>query len=112
MPFGAGWLAFLRSLTARGLRGVQLVVSDAHAGLVNAIGAGMTRGAHLCSSLMISETNGRVRQHGWSPAFQASPYASPPSSNPAVPAVASASHARKAGTSASGSPISIVTASP
>jgi putative transposase len=26
---GAGWLAFLRSLTARGLAGVQLVVSDA-----------------------------------------------------------------------------------
>ncbi len=36
---GAGWLAFLRSLTARGLTGVQLVVSDAHTGLVNAIGA-------------------------------------------------------------------------
>jgi transposase-like protein len=36
---GAGWLAFLRSLTARGLSGVQLVVSDAHAGLVAAIGA-------------------------------------------------------------------------
>ncbi|GAA3214847.1 hypothetical protein GCM10020256_15970 [Streptomyces thermocoprophilus] len=28
---GAGWLAFLRSLIARGLSGVQLVVSDAHA---------------------------------------------------------------------------------
>lgn len=36
---GAGWLAFLRSLVARGLSGVQLVVSDAHAGLVDAIGA-------------------------------------------------------------------------
>ena len=36
---GAGWLAFLRSLVARGLAGVQLVVSDAHTGLVNAIGA-------------------------------------------------------------------------
>jgi transposase-like protein len=38
---GAGWLAFLRSLTARGLTGVQLVVSDAHTGLVNAIGASL-----------------------------------------------------------------------
>ncbi|MEU8818236.1 IS256 family transposase, partial [Actinoplanes sp. NPDC048796] len=38
---GAGWLAFLRSLTARGLSGVRLVVSDAHAGLVNAIGAAL-----------------------------------------------------------------------
>src|SRR5215204_5425665 len=36
---GAGWLAFFRDLTARGLTGVQLVTSDAHAGLVAAIGA-------------------------------------------------------------------------
>jgi transposase-like protein len=36
---GAGWTAFLRSLTARGLSGVRLVVSDAHEGLKDAIGA-------------------------------------------------------------------------
>ena len=36
---GAGWLTFLRSLTARGLSGVRLVTSDAHAGLLSAIGA-------------------------------------------------------------------------
>jgi len=36
---GAGWLTFLRSLTARGLSGVKLVTSDAHAGLLAAIGA-------------------------------------------------------------------------
>src|SRR5204863_9520790 len=36
---GAGWLAFFRDLTARGLTGVKLVTSDAHAGLVDAIGA-------------------------------------------------------------------------
>jgi putative transposase len=36
---GAGWLGFFRDLTARGLSGVQLVTSDAHAGLVAAIGA-------------------------------------------------------------------------
>jgi transposase-like protein len=35
---GAGWLAFFRSLVARGLGGVRLVTSDAHAGLVAAIG--------------------------------------------------------------------------
>jgi putative transposase len=35
---GAGWLAFLRGLVARGLSGVQLVISDAHPGLVAAIG--------------------------------------------------------------------------
>ncbi|WP_280205951.1 IS256 family transposase, partial [Nocardia cyriacigeorgica] len=36
---GAGWLAFFRDLVARGLSGVELVTSDAHAGLVAAIGA-------------------------------------------------------------------------
>ena len=36
---GAGWTAFLRGLVARGLSGVQLVVSDAHEGLKNAIAA-------------------------------------------------------------------------
>ena len=36
---GAGWLAFFRDLTARGLTGVGLVTSDAHNGLIAAIGA-------------------------------------------------------------------------
>ncbi|MCE0485427.1 IS256 family transposase [Ornithinimicrobium sediminis] len=36
---GASWLAFFRDLVARGLDGVALVTSDAHAGLVEAIGA-------------------------------------------------------------------------
>ena len=36
---GAGWLTFFRGLTARGLTGVSLVTSDAHAGLVAAVGA-------------------------------------------------------------------------
>jgi putative transposase len=36
---GAGWTAFLRSLVARGLTGVPLVVSDAHQGLKDAIAA-------------------------------------------------------------------------
>jgi len=36
---GAGWLAFFRGLTARGLTGVKLVTSDAHAGLIAALGA-------------------------------------------------------------------------
>jgi putative transposase len=34
---GAGWLAFLRGLAARGLSGVQLVTSDCHHGLRDAI---------------------------------------------------------------------------
>jgi putative transposase len=33
---GAGWLGFLRALVARGLAGVQLVISDAHPGLLDA----------------------------------------------------------------------------
>jgi putative transposase len=36
---GAGWTAFLRDLVARGLCGVELVISDAHAGLKEAIAA-------------------------------------------------------------------------
>ena len=45
---GAAWLGFLRGLVARGLAGVQLVTSDAHPGLVDAIrstlpGAGWQR---------------------------------------------------------------------
>lgn len=36
---GAFWLQFLRSLVARGLSGVQLVVSDAHQGLKGAVAA-------------------------------------------------------------------------
>jgi putative transposase len=36
---GAGWLAYVRGLVARGLSGVKLVSSDAHPGLVDAIAA-------------------------------------------------------------------------
>jgi len=36
---GAGWTAFLRNLVARGLSGVQLVISDDHLGLVQAVQA-------------------------------------------------------------------------
>jgi putative transposase len=43
---GAFWAAFLRPLKTRGLTGVQLVISDAHAGLKNAI-ASVLLGAAL-----------------------------------------------------------------
>jgi putative transposase len=55
---GAGWLGFFRDLVARGLRGVRLVTSDAHAGLVAAItatlaGAGWQRcRTHYAANLM------------------------------------------------------------
>jgi transposase-like protein len=51
---GAGWLAFLRGLVARGQSGVQLVVSDAHPGLVAAIGAALPGAAWQRSSVNIS----------------------------------------------------------
>lgn len=38
---GAFWTAFLRSLKARGLSGVQLVIADAHLGLRQAVQATM-----------------------------------------------------------------------
>ncbi len=55
---GAGWLGFFRDLTARGLTGVRLVTSDAHAGLVAAIGATLPGAAwqrcrtHYAANLM------------------------------------------------------------
>ncbi|BBU20978.1 IS256 family transposase [Mycobacterium xenopi] len=55
---GAGWLAFFRDLVARGLSGVALVTSDAHPGLVAAIGATLPGAAwqrcrtHYANNLM------------------------------------------------------------
>ncbi len=37
----AGWLSFLRGLVARGLSGVELVTSDAHVGLVDAVASAL-----------------------------------------------------------------------
>jgi putative transposase len=54
---GAGWLAFLRGLAARGLSGVQLVTSDCHHGLRDAIAAVLPGAswqrcrAHYCRNL-------------------------------------------------------------
>jgi putative transposase len=49
---GAFWTAFLRSLRARGLSGVQLVISDAHAGLTSSV-----------SSVLIGASWQRCRVH-------------------------------------------------
>ena len=49
---GAGWLAFLRGLVARGLSGTSLVISDAHHGLVDAI-----------ASTLVGSTWQRCRTH-------------------------------------------------
>ena len=55
---GAGWLGFFRDLTARGLTSVAQVTSDAHRGLVDAIGATLPGAAwqrcrtHYAANLM------------------------------------------------------------
>ncbi len=55
---GAGWLAFFRDLVARGLTGVKLVTSDAHAGLTAAVAATLPGAAwqrcrtHYAANLM------------------------------------------------------------
>jgi putative transposase len=51
---GAFWTAFLRSLRARGLSGVRLVISDAHEGLKAAIGAVLLGAAWQRSSVHTS----------------------------------------------------------
>ena len=75
---GAFWLAFLRSLTARGLSGVELVTSDAHQGLKNAIAAVFTGASwqrcrtHFMANLLtrvpkralLSLSKGRRGHHG------------------------------------------------
>lgn len=63
---GAGWLTFWRSLTAREISGVRLVTSDAHAGLVAAIGATLPGAAwqrcrtHYTTNLMSVTPKGFV----------------------------------------------------
>jgi putative transposase len=77
---GAGWLAFFRDLTARGLSGVKLVTSDAHAGLVEAIGATLPGAAwqrcrtHYAANLMTATPKS---QWGWVKAMLHSVYDQP-----------------------------------
>ena len=62
----AFWRGFLRSLVERGLTGVQLVVSDAHAGLKKAIGQVLGCPWQRCSVHFLREAlgHGRRDQHG------------------------------------------------
>jgi transposase-like protein len=68
---GAGWLAFLRGLVARGLSGVQLVISDAHPGLVAAIGSALPGASWQRSSVApitcatCSRVSPRARSRTW-----------------------------------------------
>ena len=77
---GAGWMAFFRDLTARGLSGVKLVTSDAHRGLVEAIGATLPGAAwqrcrtHYAANLMSATPKS---QWGWGKAMLHSVYDQP-----------------------------------
>ena len=77
---GAGWLSFFRDLTARGLTGVALVTSDAHAGLVEAIGATLPAASwqrcrtHYAANLMSVTPKS---QWGWVKALLHSVYDQP-----------------------------------
>ena len=65
---GAFWLAFLRSLTARGLSGVELVTSDAHQGLKNAIAAVFTGASwQRCRTHFMANLLTRVPNLAWPP---------------------------------------------
>ena len=76
----AGWLAFFRDLTARGLTDVALVTSDAHAGLVEAIGATLPAASwqrcrtHYAANLMAVTPKS---QWGWVKALLHSVYDQP-----------------------------------
>ncbi len=58
----AFWRSFLRGLVERGLAGVQLVVSDAHAGLKKAIGQVLGCPWQRCSVHFLRETLGHARR--------------------------------------------------
>src|SRR5215218_6115595 len=58
----AFWRSFLRSLVERGLTGVELVVSDAHAGLKKAIGQVLGCPWQRCSVHFLREALGHVRK--------------------------------------------------
>jgi Transposase, Mutator family len=63
---GAGWLSFLRSLVARGLSGVKLVISDAHEGLVDAIGSVLVgAGWQRCRTHVANNLRAKTPTHAW-----------------------------------------------
>ncbi|HHU37988.1 MAG TPA: IS256 family transposase [Propionibacterium sp.] len=76
----AGWLGFFRDLVARGLSGVALVTSDAHAGLVEAVGATLPNASwqrcrtHYAANLMSVTPKS---QWGWVKALLHSVYDQP-----------------------------------
>lgn len=60
---GAFWREFLRQLVARGLHGVQLVISDQHEGLKNAIAQVLGCPWQRCTVHFVREMCGHVARH-------------------------------------------------
>lgn len=63
---GAGWLALFRDLCARGLTGVKLVTSDAHQGLVAAVGATLPGASwQRCRTHFAANLQAITPKHAW-----------------------------------------------
>jgi putative transposase len=63
----AAWTAFLRSLVARGLGGVELVISDAHGGIKAAIAAVLSDASwQRCRTHFMANLASRVPKASWS----------------------------------------------
>ena len=62
----AAWTAFLRSLVARGLSGVELVISDAHGGIKAAIAAVLAEASwQRCRTHFMANLASRVAKTSW-----------------------------------------------
>ncbi len=62
----AAWTAFLRSLVARGLSGVELVISDAHGGIKAAIGAVLSDASwQRCRTHFMANLASQVPKSHW-----------------------------------------------
>jgi putative transposase len=62
----AGWTAFLRSLVARGLNGVELVISDAHGGIKAAIAQVFSDASwQRCRTHFMANLAGKVSKSAW-----------------------------------------------
>ena len=60
------WTAFLRSLVKRGLRGIELVISDAHGGIKAAIGSVFTGASwQRCRTHFMANLASRVPKSSW-----------------------------------------------
>ena len=63
---GAGWNTFFKDLVARGLNGVALVTSDAHTGLVEAIGANLPGASwQRCRTHYTTNLMAACPKHAW-----------------------------------------------